>query len=250
MRNQPEWKPGKYSLQNGGLAASKDTAALHVGSRLYANLTAGFFDRYIKKYACGKLIDLGCGDVPLFPLYRHLVDEIVCADWATSTHVDFRCDLSQAFPLRSSSFDTIILSDVLEHIPSGEMLWNEMSRILKPGGRVILSTPFYYGIHASPYDYFRFTAHALRRFAKSANLEIIVLDPLGGTPEILADLFAKHAAAIPVIGKLLSVLAQSIALAFVRRGFGKWLSKKTSLHFPIGYFLVAEKNCDHAILRP
>ncbi len=242
MRNQNKWKPSKFISKYGKLSASYHSEKIHPGSRLYATLLARSYDLGIRKHASGKLIDLGCGDVPLFQTYRDFVDQVFCVDWNDSIYIDFKCDLSQALPLVSNFFDTLILSEVLEHIPTPEQLWPEMSRILKPGGRLFISVPFYYGIHEAPHDYYRYTEHALRRFAHQAGMKIIVLEPLGGTPEILADLLAKHITVIPLIGILISKLIQRIALTFVRTSIGKKVSKKTSPHFPLGYFLVAEKN--------
>jgi SAM-dependent methyltransferase len=107
------------------------------------------------------LLDLGCGKVPFYARYREYVSETVCVDWSNSLHgnghVDAECDLTQELPFADASFDTILLSDVLEHIPAPERLWREMARLLKPGGELLSSVPFFYWLHEEPYDYYRYT---------------------------------------------------------------------------------------------
>ncbi|HUY39794.1 MAG TPA: glycosyltransferase [Candidatus Binataceae bacterium] len=48
-----------------------------------------------------------------------------------------------ALPFRDSSFDCVISSQVIEHIPFDEVLFSEMRRVLTPGGKLILGTPDY-----------------------------------------------------------------------------------------------------------
>lgn len=245
MRNQNCWKPSKYIYRQGNLVASKDSAEVGIGSRLYANLVARNFEDVIKKYAQGSLIDLGCGKAPLFQVYRHLVGNIICTDWQKAAHhcgyIDFECDLSNPLPIGNKSFDTIILSDVLEHIPNPALLWHEMTRILRDNGCLLVSVPFYYALHEAPHDYYRFTEYALRHFVRSSNMSIEVLKPLGGSPEIFTDLLAKHLSNTRLVGKSIASAIQATTLAFVRRGIGKWISEKSSAYFPIGYILVAKK---------
>ncbi|MFP4394879.1 MAG: glycosyltransferase [Anaerolineales bacterium] len=51
-----------------------------------------------------------------------------------------------ALPFADESFDGLICSQVIEHIPYDPVLFNEMARLLKPGGRLILGTPDYGGL--------------------------------------------------------------------------------------------------------
>jgi SAM-dependent methyltransferase len=144
-------------------------------------------------------------------------------------------------PFEPASFDTIILSDVLEHIPGPDHLWSEMSRILAPGGHLLLNVPFLYWLHEEPHDSYRYTEFALRRFATNAGLEVDVLKPIGGTPELLADLAAKHLIRVRLVGRSLAALIQGGIFAFGKTGLGRKASRRTSAKFPLGYFMVAAK---------
>ena len=245
MKNKNKWVPSKFIYRKGKLRAARNPAEVGVGSRLITDLVASFYETYLPNYARGKLIDLGCGKVPLFEAYKNYVTDNICVDWKNTKHpneyLDYECDLTEALPFKDGEFDTIILSDVLEHIPQPENLWQEMSRILAPKGKAFVNTPFYYCLHETPHDYFRYTEYALRRFAKQVGLRIIELRALGGAPEIGADILAKNFLYLPAIGKSLAIAIQSFTIAFIKTVWGKRLSEKTSVLFPLGYFLIAEK---------
>lgn len=234
--------------RNGRLRATRDSSQLKTASRLVTDLVAARYDQAIRSYAKGDLIDLGCGNVPLYPAYKDRVSSITCVDWPTTKHkldhLDHEVDLTQRLPFLDNSFDTIILSDVLEHIPKPGQLWSEMYRILAPGGVAIINTPFLYWVHEVPHDYYRYTEYALERFAEEANFSVISLEPIGGLPEVLADFIAKKPRVIPIIGHLFrkptTILIQKMTWVFVH-SLGKSMSRKTSKKFPLGYFMVVEK---------
>jgi SAM-dependent methyltransferase len=245
VRNRDQWVSSKFEYRRGKLVASRDRTRVGLGSRLMVDLIAACYDAHIKEYVRGRLIDLGCGEVPLFAAYRDYVTDNVCVDWANTPHkseyLDFECDLTENLPFKDEEFDTIILSDVLEHIAQPERLWSEMSRILAHRGRILMNVPFYYWIHEGPHDYYRYTEFALRRFVASSGLKLLLLKPLGGAPEILADILAKNVLRFRG-GKTLATLIQELAAAVGRSSLGTRLSDETSKKFPFGYFLVAEKS--------
>lgn len=245
MKNKDKWKASKFVYRKGRLTASRNLQEVNAGSRLVADLIAVLYGTYIPRYAKGKLIDLGCGKVPLFEAYEKYVTESICVDWGNTLHkseyLDYEWDLTKKMPFKDGEFDTLILSDVLEHMPQPEKLWQEMSRLLAPKGKVILNVPFSYALHEEPHDYYRYTEHALIRFAEQSDFRILVLKPIGGTPEVLADLLAKHLQFVPLIGRSLAIIIQYLTYAFVRTSIGKKLSEQTSKKYPFGYFMVAER---------
>lgn len=245
MRNQASWKPSKFVYRGGHLAASRDPSEVTVGSRLSADLIARFYSRLLPLHARGKLLDLGCGKVPLYASYKDLITDCVCVDWANTAHkneyLDRECDLTQPLPFDDGEFDTIILSDVLEHIPTPEALCREMARTLAPGGKLVLNVPFYYWLHEEPHDFYRYTEFALRRFMQLAGLELVTLESTGGAPEVMTDIFAKSIVHLPLLGRPLAALAQWLTLELVGRWPLSKVSSKTRLRFPFGYFVVAAK---------
>lgn len=245
MRNAAKWKPSKFVYRKGKLIASRDTSEVQISSRLMADLVARNYDKYLKEHAAGRLLDLGCGQVPLYEAYKRYVSESTCVDWANSLHdnqyLDKECDLTKELPFSDGEFDTIILSDVLEHIPNPEDLWRDMSRILAPEGKLILNVPFFYWLHEQPHDFYRYTEFALKRFAQISELNLVLVEPIGGPLEVLADLSAKQAKYIPLVGGIAGSLAQATAIMLSNTFFGRKIFEKIGRKFPFGYFLVAEK---------
>jgi SAM-dependent methyltransferase len=63
-----------------------------------------------------------------------------------------------AFAVQSNTFDLIVLADVLEHIDDDEKALAELRRILKPGGRLLISVPAFamlWGAHDEAFGHFR-----------------------------------------------------------------------------------------------
>lgn len=244
MRNRERWTPSKFVLENGLLKGSRNPQQVSIGSRLMADRLANFFQNAIPRHARGRLLDLGCGAAPLFATYQTYVSDIVCVDWGQGAHgndyLDLEHDLTSPLPLDAEAFDTIILSDVLEHLPDPDAIWSEMARLLSVGGKVIVTVPFLYGLHERPHDYCRYTEFALRRFADRHGFEIIEMTALGGAPEVLVDIFSK------TLGRSrLGRTATSMIQGFVRWAAstkrGRRFSEGTSARFPYGYALVARK---------
>lgn len=245
MKNKNNWIPTKFELQHGQWRASRNPQQLAIGSRLVADLTAMWYATHLVMYAKGQLLDLGCGNVPFFGMYQTYIVDNTCVDWGGSLHeatyLDIAHDLTKTLPFPDEKFDTILLSDVLEHIPEPIKLFHEMSRVLSKGGRIILNVPFFYCLHESPHDYYRYTEFALRRFAEEANLNIIQLDRSGGSIDVLVDIMSKHLQFIPFGGVFFATLLQKIATGFGRTKWGQRIRSITAKNFPLGYFMVLEK---------
>ncbi len=241
MKSADRWQPSKFEVRHGRLRGTRDVQELGAGSRLISDLVAALYQQHLPTHARGRLLDLGCGKAPLYGTYAPLVDEVVCVDWTDCGCVDLVCDLSQPLPLPDASFDTIVFSDVLEHLPEPMAVWHEMARVLAPGGRIVLNVPFYYSVHAHPHDYARYTRFALERFAQLSGLQVLHLQAVGGLVEIGVDLLAKALSKLPLLGRPLAVALQSVALAFVRTRLGARLAERSAWHFPLGYFMVVER---------
>ena len=245
MKNGDKWQPSKFVFKGGKLIASRDTNEFGIQSRLIGDIIAEFYHKNIPIHAKGKLLDLGCGKVPFYNVYKDHITENVCVDWENTLHkneyLDFECDLTKKLPFEDREFDTIILSDVLEHIPNPSELWKEMARILAVNGKIIINVPFYFWIHEAPHDYYRYTEFALQRFVKDSNLKLLELERMGGVPEIIAMLLSKHFLWKPSLGIPLANGVQFITKIFVHTKLGQKISEKTSEACPLAYCLIAAK---------
>jgi SAM-dependent methyltransferase len=248
MKNEDDWRPSKYVVRTGHLRASADGEQLSLGSRLAANLVAERYEAFVPRYVHGKVLDLGCGKAPLFGCYRAFASDVVTLDWIRSPHesqfIDVFHDLNEPLPFVESTFDCVVLSDVLEHVKEPSRLCREIARALAGGGYLIGNVPFIYPIHEAPHDHFRYTTFGLRYLFESAGLRVVVLEPTGGSLEVLVDMLAKHLAHGGFVGGLLAAWLQALTVRVGRTGVGRSLVRKTAVWYPLGYFFVAVKPGD------
>lgn len=241
VKNPDSWKPSKFVPAKSGWTTSSDHKELGRASRLIGSIQCEVYYRLIRQHVRGRLLDHGCGKVPLYGMYRDLADEVVCIDWGTSlhetSHVDHFVDLNERMPFPDQSFDTILSNDVLEHLKEPDLAWGEMTRVLRPSGKAIVTVPFLYHLHEEPHDYHRFTAYKLRDFCAKNELTILELEPYGGGLEVVLDIVGKH-------------IYRHKTLSDTHLKMSKWLRKLRPVkalsedkkkEFPLGYALVAQK---------
>lgn len=237
MQIKEKWYPTKFEQHKAGWRSSRSTVGL--SSRLFADLLAAAYEMALRKHASGRLIDLGCGNAPLTGIYREYCDEFVWADWPNSLHqlfeLDMGIDLNEELPFPPDSFDTILLTDVLEHIAEPDSLFNELNRIISPGGYIIIGVPFLYWIHEEPHDHHRFTRFKLADFVKNSSLEVEYIEVIGGGIDTWADITSKF------LGLAWKPLAGLIYFPWVfLRSFGLFrrLNKRSAEKFPLAYLAV------------
>ena len=241
MQHKELWQPTKFVSTPKGLRASRDPEQVVRGSRFVADAQAQMYEKAIKEHASGSLLDLGCGFVPLYGVYKDFVRENICVDWDRtlhrSPHLDYTCDLNGTLPLQEEVFDTVLLTDVLEHVQDPVSLWKEMARLLKRGGKLIVGVPFLYPIHEAPHDYCRYTEHALRLFCEREAVTLISLEIFGGLAQVLVAFVGRMAGRSEVS----SSLWRGVGSILLHSPIGKISAVRSSRAFPIAYCLVAQK---------
>ena len=119
----------------------------------------------------GRILDVGCGEKPYANLFA--ATEYIGIDIEQSGHDHARSNIDVFYdglniPFEDNSFDSIVCFEVLEHVFEPNKIVQEMHRVLKPGGKVLLTTPFIWNEHEIPYDYGRYTYFGLNHlFAKN-----------------------------------------------------------------------------------
>jgi SAM-dependent methyltransferase len=130
----------------------------------------------------GAVLDLGAGKKPYAPIYDRYFGSSTSVDVPQSPHGIHGIDIlasADALPLGAESFDCVICTEVLEHCPEPSKVLGEIARVLKPGGRVFLTTPFLRPLHEMPHDYYRYTPSGLARLAATTGLLVKSIRPRG-----------------------------------------------------------------------
>jgi SAM-dependent methyltransferase len=84
--------------------------------------------------------------------------------------------------------DTVLCTEVLEHVPNPDLVISEVARVLKPGGAFLCTAPFVYPVHDS-FDFYRYSPIGVATIAQRHGLEVEEIIPLSGTGLTLAVMF-------------------------------------------------------------
>ena len=135
-----------------------------------------------------KILDVGAGSCR----YRYLFDhcEYKTHDFAKLEtkdvghdgygDLDYISDILE-IPVEDSSFDAILCTQVLEHVPEPILVIKEFARILKQGGILMLTAPQRSGLHQAPYHYYGgYTMYWYKKFLPASGFNILSIEPNGG----------------------------------------------------------------------
>jgi SAM-dependent methyltransferase len=98
---------------------------------------------------------------------------------------------ARALPFADESFDTVLATEVIEHVRQPNDMVSEIHRVLKPGGHAILSSPFVWKLHRWPQDYWRFTDDSFALLFK--NFAECQVFPVNGTHETFMHVLWQYA---------------------------------------------------------
>lgn len=145
--------------------------------RLYAVNHSSAIDHWflqrLHRDQCRDLLEFGCGSG--FPLSR-LLASFAERLWATDLRdipeaqqpsgVTFRKCTSAWLPFEDDQFDVIVIRSVIEHVEDPVATFCELSRVLRPGGRVYMSLP-------NKWDYVSLAARLAGRFKSSVLHQLV-----------------------------------------------------------------------------
>jgi SAM-dependent methyltransferase len=127
-------------------------------------------------YISGNVVDIGCGKKPFSKIITSKCRSYIGMEHQKTQHGFSEVDVignALSLPFSNSSVDTAISFQVMEHVPEPDIFLKEIHRILRPDGYCLLMTPFMWGEHEIPYDYFRYTRYGIRHLANKAGFKVI-----------------------------------------------------------------------------
>ncbi len=172
----------------------RDVSNIAEHNFLINGIIVDFLSQVAPRFARGVLVDVGCGEKPYKRIFaphvtRHLGIDIRPG---TSGAVDVVGD-AYSTNLPDGACDTLLCTEVLEHLEEPARALAEMRRILKADGHVILTVPFFWHVHEAPRDFFRYSEYGLRHLFQNAGFEVVTIRPLTGFVVTFAQLGIYYA---------------------------------------------------------
>lgn len=226
-------------------------------------------DRWIRTQAAGiaaaaRVIDVGAGSCPYRADFAHC--EYRSQDFSALRgnqlrhgdygNIDYVCDATE-IPVASASFDVVLCTEMLEHVAYPERVIREFSRILKPGGQLILTAPLGSGLHQEPFHYYGgFTPFWYRKFLGEAGFTDIRTEPNGNffalfSQEAIRFMRLSSPLRLPLLPGLLWLPLWLLLLPLIGGllpPVAMWLDRyDDEQRFTVGYHVTARRSgADHA----
>ena len=161
----------------------------------------------------GYVLDFGCGQKPYENLFPNVstyvgVDIQESGHDHTSSKVDVFWD-GKTLPFKDGSFDNVLAFEVLEHVFEVENAINEIHRVLKPGGGLLVSTPFMYREHEAPFDSARYTSWGMNHLLGKSKFQVLAQRKTSGAVGVICQV------ALDALGKYFVQFGHFGFIAFV-----------------------------------
>jgi len=151
-------------------------------------------DKNLKNFK-GILLDLGCGEMPYREylmvknkkIRRYIGMDVNYNNYHNFVKPDMVWD-GEKIGLSDKQVNTVIATELFEHVPNIEKVLREISRVLSDDGILFFTVPFIWPLHETPFDEFRYTPYSLKRFLKKAGFQKIKIATLGQYNASLAQM--------------------------------------------------------------
>lgn len=135
-----------------------------------------------------RVLDVGAGGCPYRDLFKHceyrsqdfvqlLPEQLSEGGYG---EIDYVCDSSE-IPVPNESFDVVLCTEVLEHVPAPIAVLAEIARVLKPGGIALITAPLCSYLHQEPYHFYGgFTPYFYIKNLRELGFARVSCEPNGG----------------------------------------------------------------------
>lgn len=151
-----------------------------------------FFIKNEEEFRGEKLIDIGCGDQPFRKFIKKQGIQYKSLDIKQNMggSIDYIAQIDKPLgrEVLKEEYSIILCTEVLEHVADWETTFENFFKVLRPGGVVIITAPFFYFLHEEPYDFWRPTSHAFNYFAERFNFSVLINQQLGDGWDVLGSL--------------------------------------------------------------
>lgn len=134
-----------------------------------------WLDKKLGRGSDARVLDVGCGEMPYRELFEGRCSEYIGCDLYSKRNDVVKCPADN-LAFEDASFDTIVCFQVLEHMTEPWRVIEECARVTRLGGTLIMTVPFMFPFHASPHDYYRYTASGLRHLAERAGYTVETIE--------------------------------------------------------------------------
>lgn len=130
---------------------------------LLDKITRQRLETFLNQHSSDELVlEIGASYKP----NRQLYSREIAGDITYHPELDGQFD-AHALPFADGSFERVVCIEVLEHCHTPQRVLDEIHRVLKPNGQVILTTRFVFPLHDVPHDYFRYTKYGLQHLCRA-----------------------------------------------------------------------------------
>ena len=147
--------------------------------------------RKYSPYVKGVVLDAGSGKSNRYSDFFDNVSKYITLDIDPDNNPEIIASVED-IPLSDESIDTVISTQVLEHLKSPELAIKEFYRVLKHGGYALVTIPQCGELHEEPNDYFRFTNFGIKYLFENAGFELVNIDQRGGFFSTIAQLKIRY----------------------------------------------------------
>jgi len=201
-----------------------------------------------------RVLDAGAGECQYAPYFRHCdyktqdfsqysgtKSGILAEEWKYGK-IDYVCDISN-IPVPDASFDVVLCTEVLEHVPKPIEVIEELARVLAPNGTLLLTAPLSSAIHQQPYHFYGgYSPFFYKKFLPEFGLDIKEIKPVGGLMKHVAQEVSRA-------GRVLEELAPDKRSLMLKYILTCWLPKVLAKlddevfieEFTVGYLIEAQK---------
>lgn len=165
----------------------------------------------LSTYVTGRVLDAGCGSKPYKEIFKSIHSYTGMEFDSPKARKKSKADVfydGLHFPFPNTSFDTVIATEVLEHIFNPNDFLTEINRILVPNGTLLITCPFAWAEHEQPHDYARYSSFGLRHIVEKNGFKIITERKNGDAILTIFQLMASY------INNKLSMKNYTIKLLF------------------------------------